>query len=147
MTRKKLTLCIAGFLVCSGVLAACAGFDAGDLVQVKTPPAIQRTEGLPSRMTLNESEFEYRAWLEDTQRNGAKWKENIEKGNAIRVLVNQLTLQALDEVGPTLAGIPVIGPLLPAITGILGLGLGAGYVRKEKEKSYNAGIEKGKTIS
>jgi len=126
-------------------LAACAGFDLGDVVKVKTPNEIQQTRGLPRSVTLNEAEAEYRAWFDDVQRTGAHWKASIERGGEIRGLLGQLTLTALDDVGPALAGIPIAGPALPALTGLAGLFVGAGRLRKEKEASFNKGLEKGGT--
>lgn len=129
------------------VLAACAGFDLGDIVKVKTPNTIQQTTGLSSRVTLNEAEAEYRAWFENTQRTGAQWKASIERAGEIRGMLGQLTLSALDSVGPTIAGVPIVGPALPALTGIVGMFIGSGRLRKEKEASFNKGLKEGKTIS
>lgn len=128
-------------------LAACAGFDLGDIVKVKTPNAIQQTTGLPARTSLNDAEAEYRAWFENTQRVGAQWKASIERGNDVRALLNQLTLAALDEVGPTLAGVPIVGPALPALTGLVGLFIGAARLRKEKEASFNKGLKEGGVLA
>jgi hypothetical protein len=147
MTRTQVIVFVIAIVLISATLAACAGFDLGDMVRVKTPTAIQQTVGLPAQVSLNDAEVEYQGWLSNVQRTGAQWKTNIDKANAIRATFNQLTLAALDEVGPTLAGVPVVGPLLPAATGILGLVLGSSRLRKEKEDSYNAGLAKGKQFS
>ena len=124
-------------------LASCAGLDLGDLVKVKTPNDIQRAEGLPATTTLNEAESAYAAWFDDVQRAGTEWKANIERGNEVRGLLGQLTLSALDEVGPTIAGLPVLGASVPVATGLAGLLFGAGRLRKEKEASFNKGLERG----
>ena len=129
------------------VLASCAGLDLGDIVKVKTPNTIQQTTGLPSTLSLNEAEVEYQNWFNLTQTTGAQWKGNIEKAGEIRGLLGQLTLSALDTVGPTVAGLPVLGPALPALTGIVGLFIGSSRLRKEKEASFNKGLEKGSTIA
>jgi hypothetical protein len=142
MAKTRITVFIVALALLSLSLVACAGFDLGDLVRVKTPNAIQQQTGLPSSTTLNEAEAEYQAWFADVKRSGSQWKTNIERGNEIRGLLNQVTLSALDGIGPTLGGIPVLGPALPAITGLLGLFLGTGKLRKEKEASFNKGIEK-----
>ena len=124
-------------------LAACAGFDLGDVVKVKTPNEIQQTRGLPSTTSLNEAEMEYRAWFDDVQRTGAQWKASIDRGGEIRGLLGQLTLTALDDIGPSLAGVPIAGPALPALTGLAGRFIGAGRRRKEKEAAFSKGLEKG----
>lgn len=141
-------------LLISMSIAACAGLDMGNLIKVETPPDVSKAHGVPSRTSLNDAEHEYAAWLDDTQRNAERWRTNIERGNEIRGVLSQLTLQALDSVGPTLAGVPVLGPALPALTGLAGLFLGVGnrlrreqQLRKEKEDSYNAGIAKGKELN
>lgn len=95
------------------VLASCAGLDLGDIVKVKTPNTIQQTTGLPSTLSLNEAEVEYQNWFNLTQTTGAQWKGNIEKAGEIRGLLGQLTLSALDTVGPTVAGLPVLGRRCP----------------------------------
>jgi len=129
------------------VLASCAGFDLGDLVKVKTPNAIQQTTGLPRALSLNEAETEYQNWFNEVQTTGAQWKASIEKAGEIRGLLGQLTLSALDTVGPTVAGLPVLGPALPALTGIVGLFIGSGRLRKEKEASFNKGLDRGKSLA
>jgi len=138
---------IVGLLLLALVLASCAGFDLGDIVKVKTPNTIQQTTGLPSTLSLNEAESEYQNWFNQTQTTGAAWKNNIEKAGELRGLFSQLTLSALDTVGPTVAGLPMLGPALPALTGIVGLFLGSGRLRKEKEASFNKGLEKGRDFT
>ncbi|MBX3382140.1 MAG: hypothetical protein KF864_01390 [Phycisphaeraceae bacterium] len=138
---------IVGLMLMALVLTSCAGFDLGDLVKVKTPNNIQQTTGLPSTLSLNEAEVEYQNWFNQTQTTGAQWKGNIEKAGELRGLFSQLTLSALDTVGPTVAGLPVLGPALPALTGIVGLFIGSGRLRKEKEASFNKGLEKGSGLA
>ena len=138
---------LVGLLLLALVLASCAGFDLGDIVKVKTPNNIQQTTGLPATLSLNEAETEYQNWFNQTQTTGAQWKGNIEKAGELRGLFGQLTLSALDTVGPTVAGLPVLGPALPALTGIVGLFIGSGRLRKEKEASFNKGLEKGRDFT
>jgi len=136
-----------GLVMVAMALGACAGFDLGDVVKVRTPNEIQQTRGLPASTSLNEAEAEYQAWFEDVQRTGAQWKARIERGGEIRGLLGQLSLTALSDLGPTLAGVPVAGPALPALTGLAGLFLGAGRLRKEKEASFNKGLKEGRDMS
>ena len=128
-------------------LVACAGFDLGDIIKVRTPTPIQQTTGLPARISLNEAEAEYRAWFENAQRVGAQWKASIERAGEIRGLLNQLTLSALDQIGPAMGGIPVLGPALPALTGLAGLFIGSARLRREKEASFNKGLREGNTLT
>jgi hypothetical protein len=138
---------LAGLALLALVLASCAGLDLGDLVKVKTPNAIQQTTGLRATLSLNEAEAEYQNWFNQTQAIGAQWKGNIARAGEVRGLLGQLTLSALDTVGPTVAGVPVLGPALPALTGIVGLFIGSGRLRKEKEASFNKGLETGRDMA
>ncbi|MFN7022712.1 MAG: hypothetical protein ACK4WH_15520 [Phycisphaerales bacterium] len=138
---------LVGLVLLALVLASCAGIDLGDLVKVKTPNAIQQATGLPSTLSLNEAEVEYQNWFNQVQATGAQWKGNIQRAGEVRGLLGQLTLSALDTVGPTVAGVPVLGPALPALTGIVGLLIGSGRLRKEKEASFNKGLETGREMA
>lgn len=136
-----------GFLLMGGILASCAGLDLGDIVHVKTPHTIQQQTGLPAKISLNEAETEYRVWFLNIQDAGTQWQTNIEKGNQIRGLLSQLTLNSLDELGPIIAGVPVLGASLPVLSGLVGIFLGVRGKAKGKEKSYNAGLKKAEEIN
>ena len=136
-----------GFLLMGALFASCAGLNLGDIVHVKTPHTIQQQTGLPAKITLNEAEAEYRVWFRNIQDTGTQWQANIARGNEIRGLLGQLTLNSLDELGPMIAGIPILGASLPVVTGLLGIFLGTRGKTKGKEDSYNAGIKKAKEIT
>lgn len=143
---------VAVCLLISLALASCAGMNLGDLVRVKTPVEVQQDKGLPGSLSLNESEQQYRAWVDDVRRVGAHWRTSIEGADRVRDLLGQITLRALDDVGPSVAGVPVLGPSLPLLAGLAGLFIrrpgdaDKDTLRKEKEASYNAGIEAGKSL-
>ncbi|NBB84211.1 MAG: hypothetical protein GVY28_12505 [Alphaproteobacteria bacterium] len=147
MKNKRIITLVAALLLVSGVVAGCAGFDLGDLIRAPTPPDIQQQTGLPSSLPLNEAQVQYQAWYEDVQRAGTQWRNKIERAAEIRAMLGQLTMQGLDNLGPTLAGVPVLGPALPAATGLLAYILGVSGRSKEKEKSYNAGLKKGQQMT
>ena len=146
-TKTKSIIFAVILVMVSIVVAACAGFDFGDAVRVRTPARIQQTAGLPASLSLNESQDEYEAWYAEVQRTGTRWMANIEKANQVKTMLSQLTLQTLDTVGPTVAGIPALGPALPIIAGIIGLSFKRpGDVKKdvlhrEKQDSFNAGLK------
>tara|TARA_B100001094_G_scaffold330972_1_gene397728 strand:+ start:3719 stop:4180 length:462 start_codon:yes stop_codon:yes gene_type:complete len=143
--QRKITLyTLLGILAVT--LAACAGFDIGDVIQVKTPREVQQRYGLQARTSLNEASSEYEAWLEDVQRTGADWRHSIEKGEEIRSMLNELTLHGLDQIGPSVMGVPLLGPLLPFGAGMAGLFVGQRRLRKEKESSFKAGIREGTEV-
>lgn len=148
--NKATALAIGAALALSVTLAACAGFDIGDVVQVRTPAEVQQTTGLPRKQTLNEAESSYEAWVEDVTRQSAQWRESIERGNEVAMILTQISMRALDEVGPTIAGLPVLGPALPFLTLLTGLvirrpgDVSRREAEKEKRSSYNRGIDVGR---
>ncbi len=130
-------------------LAACAGIDFGNVVQVRTPAEIQTTTGYPARMSLNESDAAYRAWFEDVQRVGVDWKNSIERGREVSSMLGQLTLGALSEVGPSVAGVPLLSGaavLVPSLaTWFFGRSMGAKAAEttwQSKIDSYNEALKR-----
>lgn len=97
------------------------GCDLGDAITVSTPSVIQADEGLPARMTLNEAEDAFPIWKLKTETAGQQWRDNIDRSNQVRVMLETFALSQLDEFGPQLAGIPVLGTSLPLLTGLAGL--------------------------
>lgn len=143
MTDKSRFVVWVGLLVLiAGFMGACAGFDMGDLVRVETPVQVQREKGLPKSLTFNQAQTEYEQWLSGVQATGAQWKGDLEDADYIVGALSQLGLQQLNELGPTLAGVPVLGPSSTVLLGIAGYAFGQRNKRKEKEKSYNAGLDK-----
>ncbi|MEM8737240.1 MAG: hypothetical protein AAGG38_02015 [Planctomycetota bacterium] len=151
--KSKHIIYVTALALLASVIAACSGLDFGDVISVKTPQDVVETTGLPTKLSLNEAETEYQNYVEDFQRGAAQWKGNIEKQNQVRGVVNQFTLGVLDSVGPAIAGVPVLAPFVPLLTGLGGLVLkrpgdvSKDDLRKQKEDSYNAGLEVGKQLA
>lgn len=143
MSKHKTLIVVVVALAVSLALAACAGFNLGDIIKVKTPVAIQQADGVSASLTLNEAEAEYRLWMDKTKAAGLEWKNRIASGNEIRNILGQLAMNGLNDVGPTIGGIPVLGPSIPLLTAGLGLFLGRSGLTKHKEESFNAGLKKG----
>lgn len=143
MSKHKTLILVVVAILIAGTLAACAGFNLGDIIKVKTPIAIQQADGVPASLTLNESEAEYRLWMDKTKAAGLEWKNRIASGNEIRNLLGQLAMTGLNDVGPTIGGLPILGPAIPLFTTGLGLFIGRSGLSKHKEESFNAGLKKG----
>ena len=117
------------------LIPACSAFDFGDLVKVRTPIGIQQSEGYPATMTYNNWQAEFQAWYDDVQRQGTQWRNEGAKASEVIGLLQQFTMAGLDAFGPTVAGIPVIGPAASMLlTGGVGLLAGIGGNRKGREQ-------------
>lgn len=110
--------------------AALSGCDLGDVLQVRTPAGVQQDTGLPGSMSLNEAEREYGLQLERIRSDMHAWRDNIEGTNTVRGIISQLAMQQLNDLGPAVAGVPVVGPLLLGALPIAGL-----FVRRPGDKS------------
>ena len=150
---KKQTIFLGIALAVSLSLAACAGFDWGDVVQTNVPSNVQGTHSLPAKMSLNESQVRYREWFGETQSTGLRWKNEIERANHVKTMLDGLTLHALAEVGPTIAGFPVLSGLLPFLTALVGIGIRRpgdvtkDELAKQKEAAYNKALKEGAKLS
>lgn len=136
---------IAVFLMIGGIIAVVGGCDIGDVVKVDTPVIVQQNHGHPAKMSLNESIDAYDAWTAEVKLEGQQWRRQIEEGEEVAAFIGNITLQAVNDLGPTVAGIPVYGGILSAGLGIVGLfvrrpgDVSAKAVTKEKEASFNKG--------
>jgi hypothetical protein len=134
-------------------LSALAGCSVGDVVKSRIPVAVQKSEGLPSQLSHNESQVEYEKWLHGVESDSQQWRANLERSEQIAGLLGNLTLSALDSVGPVIAGIPVGGALLPVLTGLAALfvkrpgDVSTAKLSQEKQDSYNAGIKRAASLA
>ncbi len=128
-----------GMLIVVGTLVACAGIDFGDVVQAKIPVQAQQDLGLPARMSYNESREVYEDWRGNTVTLDARWRENNDVAGEFAALLTGFSLQQIDEYGPMLGGVPVAGPALVGLSGLLSFWLGRSNQRREKEASYGKG--------
>lgn len=119
MNRTTVTIVIA--IASTILVGGLAGCDFGDLIRVKTPRNIQKTEALPPSLTLNDSRQEYENWINAARNDSMRWRESIERADELNDLFAGFVLQGLEDVGPTVAGIPLASTLLPLLTGGVGL--------------------------
>jgi len=71
----------------------------------------------------------------------------------VRNMLSQLTLHALDQVGPTLVGFPVGSAILPLLAALIGVGIrrpgdiSKADLAKQKQDSYNKALEVGASLT
>lgn len=117
----KIATTVIVAVMLSAAIATFTGCDIGDVIQTRTPESIQRTTGLSASLPLNEASDEFEVWLDQTRVSATRWRANIERSDRIADMVGQFALTSLDDIGPSLAGVPVLGPALPLLAGLAGL--------------------------
>lgn len=121
-------------------LVACMGKDMGDFVKVATPIGIQKSDGVPPKLTLNEAEYEYSAWFDRTQGDGTQWRGLVMNGRDSAALLSSLALQVGKDAQahPAVAMIPGLGLLIGYATRRFGDASPSQLAEKQKA-SYNKG--------
>ncbi len=151
MTNKNFyyAVCAAvGFFLIAMTVQGC---DLQKMIDVDVPRDVQKSIGSEETISLADSTYEWNRWQDWVSTNSEAFARNIDAGNERVALIESITalgIGALGEVSTTFPGGAVV---------FSGLSLLAGWflkkpgtdkvVAKEKEDSYNAGIEKGKTIA
>lgn len=148
ISPRAVVIGLAIFTISAGV----TGCSLGDVIRTKTPVEVQKSEKLPERMTLNESQAERDRYIYNVEQNITQWNENIEEGLALQALLSDIVMTELSPERLALMGIPVGGPAAL----LLSFGIGAFLKRpgdanpkeqqKQKEDSYNAGLKKAKEL-
>lgn len=145
-------LFIAAIVLVSLSIAVVGGCNAGDVVQVKTPPSLVADQELPASMSLNEATQSFEHWLTGVETSAIAWTASIERGEQVRQTIEQIATVGLGELAPNLAGVPILGPAVPLLAGLGGLFLkrpsdvSQAALRSEKESSYNAGLKRAREM-
>ena len=137
----------------AGVLGICLtvqGCDIQKAIKFDIPSDVQGVIGSKEREPLANAEYVWKQWTSYVETNSAKLSQNIEGAQGQVAMIENLTSMGLS----TLEG--VSGQFPGGALAFSGLSLMAGWflkrpgenkaVEKEKEKSYNAGLEKAKDL-
>ena len=138
----------AGFFF---VAMSVQGCDLQKMIHVDVPRDVMESIGTEETISLSDAPYEWDRWQAWVSTNSEAFARKIEAGRERVALIENVTalgMGALGEASATFPGGAVV---------FSGLSLLAGWflkkpgtdkvVAKEKEDSYNAGIEKGKAIA
>lgn len=154
--KKKLDIdwrflsAIAAAAVVLGICLVVQGCDIQKTVKFDVPSDVQGVINSKEREPLANSKYVWNQWTSYVETNSAKLSENIEDAQGRVAMIENLTSMGLS----TLEG--VSGQFPGGALAFSGLSLIAGWflkrpgenkaVQKEKEKSFNAGLEKAKDL-
>jgi len=145
-TRIAVVIGIASLV--TGVLFLFSGCDFGDIIKSNIPMQVQQSEGLPSKLTHNQSSNTFQDWQTKIESEAISWRRELETSGERVGIAEGITMQALD------LGVPYLNFLLPGL-GIIVSSLfvkrpgdvDAKTINSEKEGSYNKGVKDGKAIA
>lgn len=148
MNTKTIIAMVVAVLL-GGILPGCVG----DMVKVNTPKALVEEEGFEPVLSYNESLEAYDDWASEQASRAESWGNRIEVGGQeVEYWRNAISFASAPE-NLALFG---FNPGTAATSALLmGLGLFTrrpgdvprSTMAKEKEESYNAGLDKGRSLS
>jgi len=145
---------IVGIIVVAfAVLMILQGCNLASFVQVNVPAPVKTAVGIaPSdKVTLDNADIVWEDWLAYVNSNTKKFESAIEDANERYATIRNLTDMSIGIIGQETAGIPGGAILMSAISLVGGILLKRpgedARVAKEKQDSYNKGLEVGSTIN
>lgn len=138
---------IAAVLLTS-TLAAC---QLQDLIRVDVPAGVQGAIQTEPKIPLSETDAAWDEWVAWVDRESGRFADSISKGNETASVIRSLTETGLSlgrDAAATLPGGALISSTLALLGGLFLKTPGTDKkIAKEKEASYNAGIDKGRAAA
>lgn len=132
-------------------LFALGGCQVGDIVQTNVPQAVRKVVPSEPRVSFNEAKVVYADWRASVERTAEQFQLELDRKAELVSLLSSLTNDAILVGVPVLESLPGGGLLTTAL-----VGFGAWFLRapgtaqriaKEKEASFNKGLEEGGALA
>jgi len=149
--NRRATYLVLGAFVVLLLASALAACQIEDLVKVDVPPDVAAAIDRPDSIPVSASTAAWDDWVAYVERQSRRFAESIDRGEEIAGVLRGLTETGI-AIGQDAAATVPGGAFLSTALGLLG-GLfirrpgDADRERREKEASYNAGIERGRDIA
>ena len=141
LTKNKVGFTLLGLAAAGFILVSCtANWQASDWIKVKAPVEVQNATGVGPVVSLTDAPDVLERYIHA----GTKFSENIDGGYRWLGFLTSLGNVAIEHSGSAIPG-GAIG--LALVTGLGGLFLKGPGTGKEKNDSYNAGLEQGKRLA
>lgn len=138
-------------VICALVLTTLQGCNMASLIKVDVPPAIVAAVDAPDPVTLDNVNMVWEDWKRYVESNTNKFEHSISNAEERYAVLSQLTDIGLRTIEGEVSGIPGGTILLSALSLATGIFLKRPgedmRVAKEKEDSYNKGLEVGSSIT
>jgi len=130
---------------------AVAGCQVSDLVKVEVPDGVKTAVGVDGVVTLTDVPDVWDDWKDFVEKNTKRFESETERSYEILGFINGATQMALSAAGTAAPAFPGGAILLSLLSGAAGLYMKKPgtdrAIAKEKEASYNAGLEKAKSLA
>lgn len=149
--RPHFVIAAICLIICAIVLATLQGCNMASLIKVDVPPAIIAATDAPQPVTLDNVNIVWEDWKRYVESNTNKFEHAIDNAEERYAVLSQLTDIGLRTIEGEVSGIPGGTLLLSALSLATGIFLKRpgedARVAKEKEDSYNKGLEVGSHIT
>jgi len=143
--------CLALGIAAAIAIVALSGCQVGDLVQANVPQSVRKVVPSEPRVSYNEAKVVYADWRASVERTAEQFQLELDRKAELVSLLGSLTNDAMMVGIPVLESLPGGGLLA---TGLVGLGAWflrspgtTGRIAREKEASFNKGLEEGGTLA
>jgi hypothetical protein len=147
--KTPLAVCVGAFavLMTASVVSGC---QVEDFIKVKVPNGVQGAIETEPKITVAESDAAWDDWVAWVERNSRQFAESIDDGKQAADVIRSLTETGIaigQDAAATLPGGALISTGLALVGGLFLRRPGdAKRTAKEKEASYNAGLDKGRDL-
>ncbi len=142
-------LAVAG--VFAGLTVLISGCSLADLIRVRVPRGVQSSLHIEPTVRLSEAGVTWERWQSFVELESRSFNENIDRSAEVAGLIGSLMNMGLEVGSGPLTSLPGGAFFLASLTGLGGLFLRtpgtSKRVAKEKEASYNKGLERGRRLT
>lgn len=147
MEGKSLSIVLGAFALAMVLAsAAIAGCSLADIVKSDLPATVRNdpeVAGLPPRPSHNESMAAYTVWCATRAAERQQWEANLQKSGELIGAVQAFGNTALEQIVPSLAGLPFGGLAIGALTFGAGLFLNKPGAAKAAQAAIDAAYDEG----
>lgn len=148
--RRGTYLSLGAVLVVLAI-AALGACQVEDFVKVDVPDEVATAIDRPDRIPVSATDAAWEDWVAWVDRQSSRFAESIDRGNEVAGVLRGLTETGIaigQDAAATVPGGAFIGTALGLLGGLFIRRPGdATREAKEKEASYNAGLERGRTLA
>tara|TARA_B100000212_G_scaffold339245_1_gene317323 strand:- start:21577 stop:22089 length:513 start_codon:yes stop_codon:yes gene_type:complete len=144
--NKTATITIVIVLAVVMLLATLSGCKADDLIQIKTPPAVQKAIGVESQISLADAGYAWNEWSNHIKLNSERFAAEIEEGRSTLILINSLTDMGLSALSGPMQTVPGGAVIVGGVSMLAGIFVRKPGTKKQLEAAWEQGFGEGQAF-